>query len=57
MDKMAATWTPITKAAPITAATIWEIARVSFGPRVRNSPMVKTVANAVDSAPKAMMTP
>ncbi len=54
---MAAAWTPITKAAPITAAIIWAIKRVRRGPSVRKSATVTVTAIAAAVAPMAATTP
>jgi hypothetical protein len=47
----------MTKAAPITAATICATSRVRFGPVTRNSTTVRPTASAVAVAPIATINP
>ena len=47
----------MTKAAPITAATIWATSRVRLGPMVRNSAVVSPTASAAAAAPMAATAP
>ena len=56
-EKIAAICNPMTKAAPITAATICAISRVRLAPIRRNSAMVSASAAAVAIAPMAATTP
>ena len=56
-EKIAAICKPMTKAAPITAATICAISRVRLAPTMRNSAMVSASAAAVATAPMAATTP
>ena len=56
-EKIAAICRPMTKAAPITAATICAISRVRLAPMRRNSAMVSASAAAVATAPMAATTP
>ena len=56
-ENMAATCSPMTNAAPITAATICAISRVRFAPLVRNKAIDRANAAAVAIAPSAMTTP
>ncbi len=52
-DTMAASCKPITKPAPITAATIWATSRVRFGPISWNSAVVMRAASATAAAAMA----
>ena len=52
-DTMAASCNPITKPAPITAATIWATSRVRLGPIMRNNAVVSRAATATASAARA----
>ena len=56
-EKIAAICKPMTKAAPITAATICAISRVRLAPIRRNSAIVSAKATAVATAPNAATTP
>ena len=57
VERIAATCSPMTKAAPITAATICATSRVRFGPMARNSATVSATASAVAAMPMAAMAP
>ena len=46
-DSIAASWSPMTQAAPMTAAITCAASRVRFGPSVMNSAMVSASANAM----------
>ena len=48
---------PMTKAAPITAATICATSRVRFGPMMRNSATVSATASAAAISAHAATTP
>jgi len=56
-DRIAPTCSPITKAAPITAAKICATSRVRLGPMVLNSAMVSATASAAAVKPTAATTP
>ncbi len=57
VERIAAACSPMTKAAPITAATICAASRVRFGPMTRNSATVSATASAVAAMPMAAMAP
>ncbi|MGY3404516.1 hypothetical protein ACVWZV_000629 [Bradyrhizobium sp. GM5.1] len=54
---IAATWSAITKPAPMMAARIWATNRVRAGPIRRNSRMVTAIAIAAADRPIATTTP
>ena len=54
---MAATWSAMTKPAPMTAATICATRRVRLGPINRNSATVIAIATAAAERPMATTTP
>ena len=56
-DRIAAICNPMTKAAPITAASICATSRVRFGPMARNKATVIATASAAAAVPMAMITP
>jgi hypothetical protein len=56
-DRIASAWTPMTNAAPTTAAMIWATSRVRFGPSVRKSVTVSATDKAVAERPMATTTP
>ena len=56
-ERIATSCTPITKLAPITAATICATSRVRLGPIARNSPIVSMTEIATAAIAIAMTTP
>ena len=57
LERIASACTPMTKAAPTTAAMICATSRVRRGPIVRNSATVSATASAEAASPIATATP
>jgi hypothetical protein len=55
-ERMAATWMPIRKLAPTTAATIWATRRVRLAPIAAKSAIITHTAKAVATMASAIMT-